>query len=201
MSAYFSITRPHASKDMRDHRQYAKDGNKVLDLGCGNGRLTEVFDGINLEYYGVDTSKKMIDEAKRKYSLYSFNIQNDPLKIQFPDKTFDLIYCLSVFHHIPLQKYRQKFLREIRRVLKSKGTLVLTVWKLQAYKQTNIHLDKNDQIIPFCEGQKSIANRYIHAFSENELIVELESAGFVNVVIKVESRGKNKNILAIARNT
>lgn len=61
--------------DLEFIRDYAKDGDKILDFGCGNGRLLELFSDKNIEYFGTDVSEKFIDIAQRKYYANNINFQ------------------------------------------------------------------------------------------------------------------------------
>jgi len=68
MSQKFSETRKFFWRGLEFIGDYAKDGDKILDFGCGNGRLLELFNQKNIEYFGVDVSQKLIDSAKNKYA-------------------------------------------------------------------------------------------------------------------------------------
>lgn len=47
-------------------KKYVKDGMKILDLGCGNGRLLELLKEGVVEYVGVDSCERLIQIAKQK---------------------------------------------------------------------------------------------------------------------------------------
>ncbi|PIX02803.1 SAM-dependent methyltransferase, partial [bacterium (Candidatus Gribaldobacteria) CG_4_8_14_3_um_filter_42_11] len=46
-----------------------KDGDKVLDVGCGNGRLVKAFENKKISYLGVDNSEKLIKLATNQRLL------------------------------------------------------------------------------------------------------------------------------------
>ena len=64
----FSETRKYFWRSLEFTKQYVKNGDAVLDFGCGNGRLTELFKNREIKYKGVDVSQKLIDYAKKQYS-------------------------------------------------------------------------------------------------------------------------------------
>lgn len=64
---------------------------KVLDAGCGYGRLSETID----DYVGVDFSKDFIDLAMEKYPDKHFH-QASLKKLPFEDNSFDWAICVSI---------------------------------------------------------------------------------------------------------
>lgn len=212
----FSKTRPEIWEDLMYLKKFAKDGDRVLDLGCGNGRLLELFKDKKIDYTGVDNSQKLIKIAKRRHENYNLkNIKSqfatgDALHLLFKDNTFDKIYSIAVFHHIPSRELRTRFLKEAKRILKKDGLLIMTVWNLWQRK-TNWRvfikltllkligfskLDFKDFWIPW--GKK--LNRYIHAFTRKELRDIVSKSGFsVKECGLLKRKAGYFNIYVIAR--
>ena len=113
--------------------KFLKRGDVVLDLGCGNGRWVETFKKQEVEYFGLDNSEKLIQIAKARYPDVNF-IKADALNLPFPDNHFDKVYSVAVFHQIPSEEFRLRFLEEAKRVLKPNGLFILTVWKFHQKK-------------------------------------------------------------------
>jgi tRNA (uracil-5-)-methyltransferase TRM9 len=204
----FSRTRPFVWEEFKPPAEYAKDGDKVLDLGCGNGRFIELFRNRNIDYIGIDISQKMIEIARQKFPDGNFQIF-DGLAIPFPDNYFDVIFCIAVLHHIPGSQLRQEFLTEARRVLKQGGKLILSTWYLWQkdtfwallIKSTlkklvgKSHLDFFDTMEPWGK----IAERYFHNFRKGELKRLIKKVGFATEKFSVLRRGpENKNLLIVA---
>ncbi len=63
----FSKTRETLWKEMKEFKKYVKDGDRVLDLGCGNGRLYEIFREMSIDYTGIDNSEEMIKIARERW--------------------------------------------------------------------------------------------------------------------------------------
>ena len=122
----FSRTR-HFNRDIKDFSKFVSSDDRILDIGCGNGRLLDAIKKRRPAYIGLDVSKKLINIAKENYPNGNFQVF-DGLTIPFPDDYFDKVFAIRVLHHIPSKEFRQKFLKEIRRVLKPQGLLILTVW-------------------------------------------------------------------------
>ena len=63
----FSWTRAFMWRDLEFVKDLIKPGDKILDFGCGNGRLAGFLNNNYKEFIGVDISQKLIDIAKQKY--------------------------------------------------------------------------------------------------------------------------------------
>lgn len=146
ISHSFCHTRNYLWREMAGIKEYVKEG-KVLDLGCGNGRLYELFaENPNIEYVGVDFSDELIKFAKSRYVTRDFESkrkdvpeQKGPMpKFEVADiteykiapKAYDLITLIASYHHIPSKKERLELLKRIRDGLTDDGVVVLTIWNL-----------------------------------------------------------------------
>ena len=92
-----------------------KNYQKILDLGCGTGRL------MNFATHGTDFSEEMIKIAKKKHPEKIFEIGNIS-KIPF-DIKFDCIFCFHVIMH-QTKEGTLKFLNECSHKLKKNGVLI-----------------------------------------------------------------------------
>lgn len=193
--------------------KYVQAGEKVLDLGCGNGRLFTMLKEKNIEYLGIDSSDKMISIAREKHgSAGAKFLTVEALDLPFPENYFQKIFSIAVLHHIPSEEFRLKFLTEIRRALKPRGFLILTVWNLRKnywllLKYTILKfigkskLDSGDVLWPWKNsGGQTVVDRYIHCFTLKELERLTRKAGFEIKETGFLDRGKSKkaNIFLIA---
>lgn len=172
----FSQTRDRAWPEFEKFSKHLKSHFEILDLGCGNGRLYQYLKPAN--YLGIDSSKKLLDEARKLHPEGKF-IEGDQQEIPTEDGKFNVVFSIAALHHIPSKKLRKKTISEIVRVLKKDGILILTVWNLfqkkylkYLFKGALIWLltlgkyDWNDTFIPW--GKEKLP-RYYHAFTEKEL--------------------------------
>lgn len=93
----------------------------VVDLGCGNGRLTQKLADRGWEVLGVDASPAMLEEAKSRYPALRF-VQQDACSFCL-EKKADAVFSNAVFHWIDGQKQAQ-LLGNIAAQLKTGGELV-----------------------------------------------------------------------------
>ncbi len=102
---------------------------KVLEIGCGTGRVTEFMAQDFNEVYGIDISEGMIDQAKIRLKEKN-NIQlipTDGIHMPFSDNFFDFVFSFIVFQHMPSKKIIRKNLEEVARVLVSDGLAKIQV--------------------------------------------------------------------------
>ena len=107
----------------------AKGFNKFLDLGCGLGRHSIYFAKKNFEVSSVDLSDYGVNHLKKWAEEEQLNIEMsicDMLNLPFDDETFDCIMAYNVIYHTDTEGF-VKALEEIKRVLKSKGELFITL--------------------------------------------------------------------------
>jgi demethylmenaquinone methyltransferase/2-methoxy-6-polyprenyl-1,4-benzoquinol methylase len=101
-------------------------GDKVLDAGCGSGRLTPYLlqaVGETGLVVGVDFASQMIDIARRKYQTPNLIfLLADVMKMPLADNFFDRIICLALFPHLP---EKPRALKEFYRLLKPNGHLFI----------------------------------------------------------------------------
>lgn len=76
----------------------SKKGGNALDVGCGNGKLTKNLKNLGFEVLGIDSSKEMIDLAKKEYNDISF--LNESITDYKKENTYDLIFSNAVMHWI-----------------------------------------------------------------------------------------------------
>lgn len=94
----------------------------LLDVGCGSGELSNEYLKKSKQVYGVDSSKKSIEVAKRKYPTIKFRLAPAE-RLPFEDNFVDVVVMTDVLEHV---KDERKTLEEVYRVMKPKGTLILS---------------------------------------------------------------------------
>jgi ubiquinone/menaquinone biosynthesis C-methylase UbiE len=106
-----------------------KSGFRVLDIGCGTGSLAVLIKRMHpeVEVIGVDPDPAALSLSERKASRGGLAIEFDrgfSDHMSYPDASFDRVFSSFMFHHLEPSE-RAATLREIRRVLKSGGSLHL----------------------------------------------------------------------------
>jgi trans-aconitate methyltransferase len=97
----------------------SKAGERILDLGCGTGHLTEQIAASGAEVVGVDRSSDMIRQAKEEYPALQFEVM-DAREIAFAE-LFDAVFSNATLHWI---KEPEKVIARIAAVLRPRGRFV-----------------------------------------------------------------------------
>ena len=183
MAEEFYQTRKKQGSEVEELKDYIKDGEKILDLGCGSGRLCRIIDGKNIDYTGIDFSENLILIARENYGKKF--IVGDILNLPFPEENFDSVWAIASLHHIPTKKFRKRVVAEIKRVLKPGGRIIVTCWKIKSFL-------RRDVFIPF-HGKK----RYYHVFSKREIERLFKKSGFKVEESRYLKKGNKKNNILI----
>lgn len=96
-----------------------KPKTRILDVGCGTGKLAARLVDEGMRVVGIDESPEMIARAQALYPDIDFRVEN-ALEMEF-DSEFDVVFSNAVFHWIP---DHTELLRRIRRALVPGGKLV-----------------------------------------------------------------------------
>jgi ubiquinone/menaquinone biosynthesis C-methylase UbiE len=105
------------------------DPARILEVGCGTGRWLAELPApaaqapAGRHVFGLDLSPAMLDQAR----LQSRHEPPDlacgrALRMPFPDRTFDLVYCVNALHHFGGPR---AFVAEARRLLRPGGALAV----------------------------------------------------------------------------
>lgn len=188
---HFAKTRRYAWPEFNEFSGLFKPGQRVLDWGCGGGRLLMFLENKQIEYFGIDQSIEVIKIARRLYAVQveagaaHFYCNANRLK-QFPKNYFDVACLIASFFHLPDVASRHALLKKIYQELKPGGKIIILVWNLGSdwaqaqFKKGWQKIGENDFLIPWKNPAGEIeARRYYHHFSPEELNGLLTKAGFM----------------------
>ncbi len=121
----FSIAEDYPNK-IKEFLKNNLKGDIILDAGCGTGKFTSTLENLSNKYIGIDLSANQLEKAqtKSKKSNSEFiqaNLSNIPLK----DNTVDIIISTWVLGTIKDLDERCKCIKELKRVLKPQGKIIL----------------------------------------------------------------------------
>lgn len=184
IAAHFSSTRAFLWRDLESLVGFVKPKDCVLDIGCGNGRLYQLFADLSISFTGIDISEKLIEIAKERYPDCHFKVA-DMTKLPFGEEKFDVVFSLVAFHHLPVREMQLQALREMKRVLKNNGKIILLNWN--AYSdwvknklQEGEYEDLGNQLfrVPWkTQTGENIGDRIYYGFTPVELGKLAEDTG------------------------
>lgn len=155
-----------------------KPGDRVLDLGCGEGRHVHgLYILGDFEVIGVDLNEASLHKAREGLTLlmadsprtHSVSFETgDATALRFDDDYFDAVICSEVLEHLP--DYGAA-LAEMRRVLKPTGKLCVTV--PNAWPERICW-----RLAPSVDGYAFEPGGHIRIFDKVELQVAVEQHGF-----------------------
>jgi len=112
----------------------ARNGSRLLDVGTGTGKQAFAFAKRGYDVVGIDLSEDMLKVANRKnkYENAKFLVA-DATNLPFEDDRFD-VCCVSFALHDMISTIRERALKEMARVTKRKGTMVVVDYALPENK-------------------------------------------------------------------
>lgn len=182
-------------------RYFGKPDARVLDLGCGTGRVTHRLSEMGYDVIGVDPSDSMIDVATSIHPQIDF-VVGDGTDLHFQDDAFDyVLFSYYGLDYIYPEEQRIRALREIYRVLKPGGIFVFsshnwwnslpsTVYEgtsaLQPLLNRENVLDPRDRYAPV---EVKVGETLVYLSSPTKQRRQLKQSGFevLNVVGKRET--------------
>ncbi|KAJ3414369.1 tRNA methyltransferase, has a role in tRNA modification [Chytridiales sp. JEL 0842] len=190
IAPHFSATRYKAWPVVENFVNSIPEGSVGADVGCGNGKYL----GLNKNIFtiGSDMSANLIDICRQR----GFEAMvADNLNLPYRTSCFDYIISIAVIHHFSSPSRRRDAIRELIRILKPGGKMLIFVW---AKEQTGKRqFESQDVFVPWTfptkvfkkgegeadEGEKKdvVYQRYYHVFVEGELRELVESAGGVTI--------------------
>lgn len=195
----FSETRKYPWPEVVEFINKINEKETSLDLGCGNGRHIKELAKKTKYIYGLDFSKKMLDQAKKELML-SKNIsetspdiglvQGDASNLPFERGIFDYVICIATLHHIPSKNGRFNCLNEMHRVMKKESEALLSVWSIKhkRFRGKREEIRKNDFDVSIkWNSEEGKEERYYHIFTKENLVNVLKETKFKSFDINLSS--------------
>lgn len=169
---------------------------RLLDLACGTATLTIALKKKfpKAKIYGLDGDAKILNIARRKAAASGAEInftESYSTALPYPNEHFDAIVSSLFFHHLTPENKR-KTLLEVRRILKTGGTLHIADWG----KPSNLLMKLASMPVQWLDGattRDSYAGKLPEIMAEAGFssIVETADFGTVFGTLRLHRAGKN----------
>jgi ubiquinone/menaquinone biosynthesis C-methylase UbiE len=105
--------------------KYGLQGESCLDIGCGAGRLTRAMAQDFNSVHGIDVAEGMIAYARERVASNVHLHVTDGVTLPLPDASLTAVFSVIVFLHFDRAEHATAYFREIARVLKPGGTMMI----------------------------------------------------------------------------
>jgi 2-polyprenyl-3-methyl-5-hydroxy-6-metoxy-1,4-benzoquinol methylase len=168
-------------------------GAQVLDVGCGEGRFTAELVRAGREAVGVDVAEEPLRRARALHP--GLDVRRVPVEgaLPLPDVSFDAVWAGEVIEHVA---DTAGWLSELRRVLRSGGSLVLSTPAHDRLTRLALGLSARafaTRFDPRCD--------HLRFYTSRALTELLEDFGFQEIEIRGAGGppGARRTLLAAAR--
>ena len=175
---HFDVTRFSVWIDVKKFIDIQPKNSFILDAGCGNGKNMYRDD---CEFIGGDFCGKFLEITQKKNKeVIQFNTKTIP----FRDNTFDSVISIAVLHHICSKIQRINSIKELVRVTKHKGKILISVWGVHKnFQEGDNYIKWELQSKYNGNTEKKVYQRYYYLYSINELLNDIsENIRSVNVL-------------------
>ena len=161
---------------------------RVLDVGCGNGRLGAFLDeawDAPLEYVGIDASQPMIDYARKRFAPGSTPhrvtrfvcgdlIANAPADVLAETSAvgFDLCCAFGLLHHIPGEARRAALFAAMAEHTQPGGVLAASFWRFDAHERFRLRFREASapELAPHVDVTQLEAGDHLVAWGDEEAV-------------------------------
>jgi 2-polyprenyl-3-methyl-5-hydroxy-6-metoxy-1,4-benzoquinol methylase len=192
----FADARPRLHPGIQRVLAQIKGGARVLEIGCGDGKVGRRLAARGIHYLGLDNSAAMLERARRLGEQWAVNseqptvhsslnfLQADLLAPHWSnvlsDRHFDWILAFAVFHHLPGAQTRGEILKTLAAHLTEGGRIALSNWQFtrserlkrriapwSAIGLSEADVEPNDYLLTW-ERKGTRGLRYVHLLDEAE---------------------------------
>jgi tRNA (uracil-5-)-methyltransferase TRM9 len=127
---HFAQTRAYPWPEVSDFLA-DKSGTRALDIGCGNGRHSELLAERVDSVIGLDVSAGLLRTARTRMAANDWQahlLQADAATLPLGAGTVDIGIYVATLHHLPDRETRRESLNELARVLGPDGQALVSAW-------------------------------------------------------------------------
>lgn len=175
IAAHFATTREDPWPEVESFCT-GRTAETALDIGCANGRHTELLTAHAPRVIGVDLSGELLGMARERVPEAAL-LLGDASSLPIVDDTVGLALYIATLHHLPDRRLRQQSLDELARVLEADGVGLVSVWSTThdrfEVEDAEVGFDAEiDWTLP--DGET--VPRFYHIYAPDEFDADLEAS-------------------------
>jgi ubiquinone/menaquinone biosynthesis C-methylase UbiE len=186
---HFAATREYAWPEVTAFLE-DRTADRALDVGCGNGRHTELLADRARLAVGIDLSRGLLDTAverarDRGFADATAFIHGDAAHLPIATASVDLATYVATLHHLSPRATRVASLSELARVLHSNGAALVSVWST-----AHDRFDRDagfDTTVDWTLPGGATVPRYYHIYDPDEFAADLAASDLVVEDLTVSS--------------
>ncbi|ACM56627.1 class I SAM-dependent methyltransferase [Halorubrum lacusprofundi] len=189
IAAHFSKTREYAWPEVESFLD-GRTATRGLDIGCGNGRHTELLAERADAVVGVDLSRELLREAvararERGYDGTASFVHGDAATLPIATDAVGVAVYVATLHHLPSREARVRSLDELARVLAPGGTALVSAWST-AHDRFDREEGFDTTVDWTLPGGETVP-RYYHIYSPAEFEIDLGESALSVVDVDISS--------------
>ena len=160
----------------------------ALDVGCGNGRHTELLAGHADRVLGLDVSHGLLSAARERVPGAAL-VAGDAASLPVADGAVGLAVYVATLHHLPTRRLRRVSLDELARALGDGGVALVSAWSTAADRfdaDANTETGFDAEIDWTLPGGETVP-RYYHIYAPAEFDADLDASALAVVESFVSS--------------
>lgn len=183
----FSTSRYKVWDSVKDFLNNIKNGSKILEVGCGNGKNL-LYRKDDLISYGCDISDEFVRICRER----GLNVdKGNNINLNYETNLFDCTISVAVIHHISSEERRVQAIRELIRVTKPGGKIFIEVWAMNQGPNSRFNFTDTDILVPFKDKLTgdNLGSRYYHIYVDGELEKSVKSFNNIKIIKNFYEKG------------
>ena len=192
IAAHFSKTREYAWPEVESFvaANDVESARHALDVGCGNGRHSELLATVADEVVALDASRGLLVEARERLDGTDDSVglvQGDAAGLPLRDGCIDLAVYVATLHHLPALEARRRSLDELGRVLAPDARALVSAWSTE-HDRFDADGDQGfDTTIDWTLPGGEVVPRFYHIYAPAEFERDVGSSGLELVDFEISS--------------
>jgi len=190
IATHFSQTREYPWPEVETFLEGIGPVTLGLDVGCGNGRHSELLTAYADRVLGLDVSHGLLEEARTRVDDADVGeavelLQGDASALPLCAETVDVAVYVATLHHLPERRLRIASLDELARVLSADGRALVSAWST-AHDRFDADEGFDTTVEWTLPGGESVP-RYYHIYDPEEFRADLAESDLEPLDVYVSS--------------